>query len=259
MKMSKQEVKLQNRLNELMPKGKAMFLAYDQGMEHGPIEFNESNVDPLKIIQIAKKGKYTGLILQKGISEKYKKEIKKSKIPLILKLNGKTSLFEGEPMSKQLCSVKEAIQLNATAVGYTIYIGSEYEPLMLEEFENIEREAHSKGIPVIAWIYPRGKAIKHKSQRELMAYSARVALEIGADVVKLKWDENIEDLKWAVKSAGRCKVVVAGGEKVCEKHFISDVKEIVKSGASGVAAGRNIWQASNPVDLTKKIRKIIFS
>ncbi len=249
---------LDENIKKLLIKGKALFLAYDQGLEHGPVEFNDLNVDPKYIIEIAKKGRYSGIIVQKGIAEKYKKEIKKSKIPLIIKLNGKTNLYEGEPMSKQLCTVKEAIYLGAKAVGYTIYIGSEYEPLMFEEFENIEREAHKRNLPVIVWIYPRGKSIKHKSESELLAYSARVALEIGADFVKLKPTEDLNDLKWAVKSAGKCNVVFAGGAKTSEVHFLQETKLISKSGATGMAVGRNIWQHPSPIKLTQKVKKILF-
>lgn len=246
------------KMDKILTKGKAMYLAYDQGMEHGPVEFNDENVDPLFIIDIAKKGDYNAVIFGKGIAEKYTKEIKKSKIPLILKLNGKTNLFEGEPMSEQLCTVKEAVELGAAAVGYTIYIGSEFESKMLKEFEVIEREAHSLGIPVIAWIYPRGKSIEGKSEGELMAYSARVALEIGADIVKLKWNENPKDLEWAVKAAGKCKLMVAGGVKTIEDDFLEQVRQIMASGASGIAVGRNVWQSKDPIGLSKKIRKIVF-
>jgi class I fructose-bisphosphate aldolase len=230
-----------------------MFLAYDQGMEHGPVEFNDKNVSPEKIIEIARKGRYTGIIVGKGIAEKYKNEIKKSGVPLILKLNGKTNLYKGEPMSEQLCSVKEALKLGAKAVGYTIYLGSEYEHQMLKEFEEIEREAHALGLPVIAWVYP-----KHGlNKKGIMAYAARVALEIGADIAKIKLT-NLKELKWAVKSAGKCKIVVAGGEKIPEKEFLNEAKEIMKSGVSGMAVGRNVWKAKNPIDVSKRLRKIIF-
>lgn len=241
------------RINSIIKSGKAMFLAYDQGMEHGPVEFNDENVSPEKIIEIARKGKYTGIIVGKGIAEKYKNEIKKSGVPLILKLNGKTNLYKGEPMSEQLCSVKEALKLGAKAVGYTIYLGSEYEHQMLKEFEEIEREAHALGLPVIAWVYP-----KHGlNKKGIMAYAARVALEIGADIAKIKLT-NLKELKWAVKSAGKCKIVVAGGEKIPEKEFLNEAKEIMKSGVSGMAVGRNVWKAKNPIDVSKRLRKIIF-
>ena len=251
---------MKTKLSRILKKGKALYLAYDQGLEHGPSkDFNDKNIDPLYIIEIAKKGKYQGIVFQKGIAEKYNKEIRKSKIPLILKLNGKTSLFEGEPIARQLCTVKEAVKLGAKAVGYTIYIGSKHESTMFQEFEKIEREAHSKAIPVITWIYPRGKSIKNDTSREMMSYSARTALELGADIVKLKYGNNPDDLKWTVKSAGKTKVVVAGGIKKSESEFLKQAKDIMKAGAIGLAVGRNVWQHPQPFKITEKIQKIIWS
>lgn len=246
------------KLNKLLKNGKAMFLAYDHGLEHGPSDFNDKDADPDYILDIAKKGKYNAVIFQKGIAEKYHKKIKKLKIPLIIKLNGKTSLSAGEPVSRQICTVKEALKLGAVAVGYTIYIGSKYESVMMKEFDAIEEEAHNKGIPVIAWVYPRGKGIKGKSEREIMAYAGRTGLEIGADIIKIKYDGNFDDLKWTVHVAGETKVVVAGGTKSDEKNFLKQVQEIMKSGATGLAVGRNVWQSKNPIELSNKIRKIIW-
>src|SRR3989344_5874931 len=246
------------KINKILRKGKAMLLAYDQGIEHGPGDFNDRNVDPLFIVDIAKKGKFTGLIVGKGIAEKYNREIKKSKVPLIVKLNGKTNLYKGEPVSRQLCSVKEAVKRGAVAIGYTINIGSKYESVMLEDFEKIEEEAHSKGLPVIAWVYPRGKSIEGKSSRELMAYAARTGLEIGADVVKMNWNGNIKDLIWAIKSAGRTKVVIAGGVKGNDREVLHNFDTIMKSGAVGLAIGRNVWQNKNPEEFSDRVRNILF-
>ena len=201
------------KLNKILKNGKAIFLAYDQGLEHGPTDFNDKNVDPRYIIEIAKKGKLNALIFQKGIVEKYQKEIKKSKIPLILKLNGKTKIRKGDPFSPLICTVDEAINLGADAVGYTIYIGSQYESKMFEEFEKIEQEAHEKSLPVVAWIYPRGKNVKNDTSREMISYAARVGLELGADIVKIRYGGNPRDLKWAVKSAGKTNVMISGGTK----------------------------------------------
>ena len=246
-------------LNKIMTKGKALYLAYDQGLEHGPeSDFNDKNVDPLYILDIAKKGKYNGIVFHKGIAEKYNKEIRKSKVPLILKLNGKTNLVTGEPKSAVISNVKEAIKLGAKAVGFTIYIGSKYEEEIIEEFEGVQREAQAKGLPVIAWIYPRGKKITNDVSRENMVYAARTGLEVGADIAKVKYGGNAEDLAWAVKSAGRCKIVIAGGVKKSEKEFLNQVRDIMDSGASGLAIGRNIWQSKAPLELTKKIRKIVW-
>lgn len=245
-------------LAKIMKKGRAMYLAYDQGMEHGPADFDDENVDPLDIIRIAKDGKFNALIVQKGVARKYNKEILSSRIPLIVKLNGKTNLTKGEPLSRQLCTVKEAVSLGAVAVGFTVYIGSAHENIMLMEFENIVREAHKIGIPVIVWVYPRGAGIKGRSGAELMAYAARFGLETGADMVKINYNGNKKDLAWAVKSAGRCKVVVAGGSKRSEKELLKRTKEIISVGAAGLAIGRNVWQSDNPLKISKELKKEVF-
>jgi fructose-bisphosphate aldolase, class I len=245
-------------LKKISRKGKFLFLAYDQGLEHGPTDFNDKSVDPKYILEIAKKGDYTGIVFQKGIAEKYRNEIRKSKIPLILKLNGKTNLVKGEPISEELCTVKEAKKLGASAVGYTIYIGSIHEAEMLKEFEVIQREAHAKNLPVIVWIYPRGSGVKGKKEEELMAYSCRTALEIGADIVKIHPVGGLNDLRWAVKSAGKVKVVSAGGSKKQESELIRQIKNYMGTGFSGVAIGRNVWQSDHPLEITKKIKKVIW-
>ncbi|MGD9276116.1 MAG: hypothetical protein PVJ67_03000 [Candidatus Pacearchaeota archaeon] len=245
-------------MKKISRKGKFMFLAYDQGIEHGPTDFNDKNVDPKFIIELAKKGKFTGVIFQKGIAEKYNEEIKKAGVPLVVKLNGKTNLFKGEPVSKQLCQVDEAIGLGASAVGFTLYPGSEYEDEMFLEFENIQREAHKKGLPVIAWIYPRGKSVRGKKKRDLMAYATRLGLELGADIIKIESNGKKDDLSWAVKSAGKAKVVIAGGKKIKEKELLGEIKDAIEVGCSGLAIGRNVWQNKNPIKIAEKIRKVIW-
>lgn len=247
------------KLNKLMPKGKGIFLAYDQGMEHGPTDFNDKNVDPKYIINIAKEGKFNAVIFQKGICEKYHDEIVKSKVPLIVKLNGKTSLVKGDPISPQLATVEEAYNLGAKAVGYTIFIGSIHEEKMFREIENIQREAHKKNLPVIVWMYPRGSGTKGKKKIELMSYAARVALELGVDVVKIQPHGTKKDMEWAVKSAGKVKVICAGGSKIGETELLKEIKMYMDSGVSGLAIGRNVWQAKYPIKLAEKIRKIVFA
>lgn len=245
-------------IRKITRKGKALFLAYDQGMEHGPTDFNDKNVDPRYIIEIAKKAKFTGIVFQKGIAEKYHKEIKKSKVPLIIKLNGKTNLRKGEPISRQLCTIQEAKKLGAVAVGYTIYLGSEYETQMFAEYEQIKREADKEKMPTIIWMYPRGKSLKGKKKAELMAYACRTALELGADIVKIQYEGTQKELAWAVESAGKTNVVIAGGKKSDEKNLLASVKDIMKSKGIGLAIGRNVWQAKNPIEISEKIKKIVF-
>jgi len=245
-------------LSKITRDGKAMFLAYDHGLEHGPVDFDEKDVDPNYVLNIAVSGGYTAVVLQKGIAEKYY-EPYKEKIPLIIKLNGKTNMHKGEAYSPQECSVDEAMRLGASAVGYTIYAGSEFEPQMFKEFGDIVRDAHISKIPAIAWVYPRGKDIPDDSAPEVVAYAARVALELGADIAKIKYSGSKESFAWAVKSAGKTKVVLSGGPKVSEEDFLDIIRNVMEAGAIGVAVGRNVWQSPDPLKISKSISNIIFS
>lgn len=245
-------------LSKITKNGKALFLAYDQGMEHGPTDFNEKNVDPLKVLKIADSGYFTGVILQKGIAEKYYAG-GNYKVPLIVKLNGKTNLVKDlDPYSAQVCSVKEALSYRAAAVGYTIYVGSIFESKMTEEFGKIEQEAEEAQIPVVAWMYPRGKNVPDENDPKVIAYAARVGLELGADVVKVRYTGDIASFKWVIQSAGKTKVVVMGGSKEPEEVFLQKTREVMEAGAIGLAVGRNVWQHPKPLEITKKIADIIW-
>jgi class I fructose-bisphosphate aldolase len=246
------------RIERLLTDNRTLMLAYDQGLEHGPIDFNANNIDPEFILHIAEKGKFNGLILQKGVAEIYRENYPK-KIPLIIKLNGRTNIPRIFPVAKQLCSVKKAVDLGADAVGYTIYFGSPLEPEILHEFGKLQEEAHDYGLPVIAWMYPRGKFVENELSTSILAYAARVGMELGADIVKMKYNDNPEEYKWIVKCAGKTKVVIAGGEKsTADAEFLKKAKEIMTTGVAGMAVGRNIWQHKSPLKMAFALKKIIF-
>lgn len=250
-------------LDKITTNGKALFLAYDQGMEHGPSDFDDESVDPNYILDIGIKGGFNAVIFQKGIAEKYYPSTSSGqaqKIPLILKLNGKTNLIKDQdPCSPLLCTVDEAIHLGAVAVGYTVYVGSEFENKMTEEFANIAREAHEKNLPVVGWMYPRGKSLESRNSREVSAYGARLGLELGADIIKMKYPGNFKDLEWMVESAGKTKLVISGGAKENEEEFLAMAKTVMRAGAIGMAVGRNIWQNEKPLEITRKLKEIIFT
>ena len=181
------------RIERLFTDKKTLMLAYDQGLEHGPIDFDANNVDPDYVIYIATHGKYSAFICQKGIAEKYHENYTR-KIPLVVKLNGKSNIPRIFPIAKQLCSVKKAVDLGADAVGYTIYVGSPLEPEIFEDFAKIQGEAHDYGLPVVAWMYPRGRFVTNETSTSMLAYAARIGLELGADIIKMKYNDKREDL-----------------------------------------------------------------
>lgn len=166
-------------------------------------------------------------------------------------------------------------------MGYTVYSGSKYEDQMHEGFSKIIREAHSKGIPVIGWMYPRGKSlfdrksasktfkIALEEQEEtnlaidetpsIVAYGARIGLELGADIVKVKYTGSPESFRWVVQSAFPTKVLMSGGPMTrTDEEFLSRVADILTTGAAGIAVGRNVWQRKDPLAISRKIHQIIF-
>ncbi len=245
------------RVEKILTNGKSLLLAMDQGLEHGPKDFTIKTIDPEYVLDIARKGGYNGMILQKGIAEKYFENYKQD-IPLIIKVNGKASIAQIDPYASQLCSVKRAVQLGASAVGYTIYLGSPQEPHIFREFSKIQEEAHQFGLPIIAWMYPRGPFVKNDIDTDILAYAARVGLELGADFVKMKYNNDPKGYEWVVKCAGKTKLLVAGGEKKTEAQLYKDVHEVMQAGATGMAIGRNVWQSDKPLEITKNLKKIIF-
>jgi fructose-bisphosphate aldolase, class I len=248
-------------LEPILRNGYGMLLAYDHGFEHGPIEFDERNADPKFIMDIANSGHFTGVICQKGIAARYYHKDEHS-VPLILKLNGKTNYHhdEGEePISVQNCTIDEAIQLGAIAVGYTIFMGSDRETEMFKEFAAIEREAHDKGLIVMAWMYPRGHHIKSDEDPETLEYAARLGLELNADAVKIKYTGDIESYKRVVEVAADTKVFVVGGPKTDTPEELYQTAEDIKTaGAVGLAIGRNVWQAENPLEVAAKLAEIMY-
>lgn len=245
-------------LGRIVKNGHVLILAMDQGMEHGPRDFNQKNINPEYVCDIACRGGFTGFAIQKGVARHYKENYS-GKVPLVLKLNGRTEIVpKDDAYSPPVASVKEAVGLGADAIGYTIYVGSPMEAQMFREFGAIEREAHDFGLPCVVWSYPRGRHVKDEKSPEMVAYAARVALELGADIVKINYPGSVGAMKWVVASAGRCKVISAGGSKLPDAEFLQKVRDIVAGGACGLAVGRNVWQNDDPMKITRGIRKIIF-
>ena len=241
-------------MNPFLTKNRGLLLAYDQGLEHGPTDLNSQNVDPSFIMDLAARGEFSGVVFQKGIAEQYYD----GHVPLIIKVNGKTNLVNGEPVARQNCSVKRAAEIGAKAVGYTIYAGSAHESIMLKEFGAIQEEAHELNMAAIAWVYPRGEAIKNDTAPEIIAYAARIGMELGADAVKIKYSGDVNSFKWAVACAAKSRVFMSGGPKAAsENDFLRQVRGAIDAGATGLAVGRNVWQSSDPLRIARFLKALI--
>jgi class I fructose-bisphosphate aldolase len=263
--------------------GTLLLLPIDQGLEHGPVDFfaNPDSVDPSFQLRLAKEGGYSGIVFHIGLATKYMRDFA-GDVPLILKLNGKTNVpKDNYAFSPQTASVEDAVRLGADAVGYTLYVGSPAQGEDITQFYQIREECEIFGMPLIMWAYPRGEAIEAKGGRDSLYavdYAARVACELGADLVKLnlpQYDEaKAKDLpkpydqmkldpqramEKVVKSAGRTMVLVSGGSKISDEDLLDKVKISLEAGVTGLIFGRNMWQRNldDALKLTKKIKRIM--
>ena len=123
--------------------GTAIFLPYDQGLEHGPRDFfaNPAASDPKYILRLALEGGFNGIAIQIGLAEKFYWDYA-GEIPLVLKLNGKTDIPPAiDPLSPVNATVADAVRLGADAVGYTLYVGT---PAQERDFEQYRRSARTR-------------------------------------------------------------------------------------------------------------------
>jgi class I fructose-bisphosphate aldolase len=164
----------------------------------------------------------------------------------------------GEPDSAVNWSVDYAAELGADAVGFTLYGGSNNEIQMAEEFRDVHERAREHDLPVVMWSYPRGQGLKNDTKPGTIAYAARQALELGADVAKVKYPGGRAAMERAVRMAAKTKVVMSGGSKTSDREFLESVKAVIDAGGAGLAVGRNIFQRENPTRILDALEKVIY-
>lgn len=246
--------------------GKLMILPIDQGLEHGPVDFfdNPACGDPEFQYNLALKGGYSAIALHYGLADKYLKHFA-GRVPLVLKINGKTCVPpDDDAFSPLTATVEDAVRLGADAIGYTLFVGSPSQDRDIRQFMEVRREAEKYGMPIIMWAYPRGTYINKtggKNSLYAVDYAARVACELGADVVKVNYPEledskrdmypkpynelrlnELEAARKVVQSAGRTLVIFSGGSKVSREQLVGHVRTGLDAGAVGLIFGRNMWQ-----------------
>ena len=239
--------------------GKELVLAYDHGLEHGPVDFEAvpESKDPERVFDVATHPAVTSLAVQKGIAEAYYPSYEDD-VNLLAKLNGTSNLWMGEYDSAVNWTVDYAADVGADAVGFTLYGGSNHEVEMAEEFPDVQESAREHDLPVVMWAYPRGQAIKNDTKPGTIAYAARQALELGADVAKVKYPGSTSAMEDVVEMAGPMDVIMSGGSKRSDREFLESVEAVIDAGGSGLAVGRNIFQRENPEYILDALEKVIF-
>ena len=264
--------------------GKLVILPVDQGVEHGPARSfapNPAGYDPQYHFRLAIEAGCSAYAAPLGFLEAGAEEFA-GRVPLILKLNNNTSLYETQdPVSYQTGSVGDALRLGCVAIGYTIYPGSAHAGAMYEQLRALAEEAKQHGLAVVVWSYPRGQQLSKDGETaiDVVAYAAHIAAQLGANVIKVKlptahveqeaarkvYDKHkipIESLadrvRHVVQSAfdGRRIVIFSGGGKVSDDALFEQIRAIHAGGGFGSIIGRNSFQRPE-ADAVKMLRAIM--
>jgi len=263
--------------------GTLMLLPIDQGIEHGPRDFfpNPASKDPSYQFELAAEAGYSALACQIGLAEKYYPDFA-GRVPLILKVNGKTDVPSSAlAFSSCNASVEDGVRLGADAIGYTMYLGSPRQDEDLAQLREVRQDCDRFGMPLVIWAYPRGEAIDAKGGAGsfyAIDYAARMAMEMGADVVKLNMPKldpgkdkdapapynelevsQEEAIEHCVESAGRALVVLSGGSRVDDEVVLGHTRSVMAGGGSGVIFGRNVWQRERgeALEIIAKIKETL--
>jgi len=264
--------------------GKMVILPVDQGWEHGPARSfapNPPAYDPHYFPQLAIDAGLNAYAAPLGQLEAAADSFAGS-VPLILKINSANS----HAVTKDQAitgSVEDALRIGCSAVGFTIYPGSEYQFEMIEEIREITLEAKSLGLAVVIWSYPRGGDISKGGETaiDVCAYAAHMAAQLGANIIKVKpptdfiesedaqkvYDaEKIDISTLSARIAhvmessfgGRRLVVFSGGAAKGTDAVYEEIRQLRDGGANGSIIGRNSFQRSreDALELLANVIKI---
>ncbi len=239
---------MENRLKRLIPDGKCFFLPIDHGYFQGPTHCLENPGVTIRPLLEYCDGLFaTRGVLRSCVDPSCDK-------PVILRVSGGTSMAGKDLAHEGLTtSIEEIVRLNASAVGISVFVGSDYEHETLLNLSRLVNECEGYGIPVMA-VTAVGREMEKRDARYL-CLACRIAAELGARIVKTYWCEKDFD---KVVAGCPVPVVIAGGPKCeTEKEVFEFVHDGMSKGAIGINLGRNVWQAPHPAAVAKALKAIV--
>ncbi len=283
--------------NMVRESGHSLILPYDQFIEHDNrhVDPNPEAANPDYICKLAQEGGYNGVAIHIGVAKRYWSKLVGS-VPLLLKLNGKTSIpSQAKPLSVHTSWVEDAVRMGASAVGYTMYYGSPRQDEDMTQLAAVRKECDRYGMPLVVWAYPRGEAVDAKGGKEtsyMIESATRMATEMGASVIKANLpkpaDEDYADLegvpevyrkfekelqslsskdqKWerskrVVDAAQGVPVLFSGGSQIGDSDLMENAQACTDAGCFGFIFGRNMWKREwkDSLEITKKFQKMLDS
>ena len=251
------EVHISGRLRHLFDAGtgRTFVVPMDHGISIGPVP---GLYDMRQTVQQMAGTGVNGIVVHKGLVRTIASCLRRaSDLGLIVHLCGSTSQAP-DPNEKQLvCTVQEALALGADAVSVHVNIGAETEAQMLRDFAEVVEHCHDLRVPLLAMVYARGPKLKAQFSEAFNTHCARVAYEIGADLVKVQYTGSRDSFARVVQSAA-IPVVIAGGPRMTsDQDVLQMVSDSLAAGGSGVSIGRNVFGASNVSGMCRAVAGII--
>jgi class I fructose-bisphosphate aldolase len=233
--------------------GRTVIVPMDHGVTVGPIQ---GLIDMKTTINQVATGGANAIIIHKGLVEGGHRRRGKD-VGLVIHLSASTSLSPLPNAKTLVCSVEEAIKLGADAVSIHVNIGNGTEREMLADLGCVARQARDWGIPLLAMMYPRGEKIKDEFDVKVIKHVARLAAELGADIVKCSYTGSVESFREVVQGCP-VPVVIAGGPKAnSDQEILEMVKGAIEAGGAGVSIGRNVFQHRDPSRMVGAISLIV--
>jgi 2-amino-4,5-dihydroxy-6-oxo-7-(phosphonooxy)heptanoate synthase len=205
-------------------------------------------------------GKFAGngvdaIVLHKG-SVRHVQPRWFTELSLIIHLSAST-IHAADPDAKYLVSrVDEALRLGADAVSVHVNLGSADEREQVADLGAVADFCDRWNVPLLAMMYPRGPRIGNPRDPGLVMHAATLAMDLGADIVKVPFAGSAAEMADVVRS---CPVplIVAGGPAATDDEVLDYVAEALRGGVAGVAMGRKIFQARDPGLMARRVAQLV--
>ncbi|MCY9512515.1 2-amino-3,7-dideoxy-D-threo-hept-6-ulosonate synthase [Paenibacillus apiarius] len=232
------------------PTGKTCIVPMDHGVTYGPIKGIENYCNTAREVLA---GEPNAIVVHKGLLKSIASNKELAIGRFIMHLSASTILSNDTSNKVIVGSVEEAIQLGADAISLHINLECDLEPSMLQSMGQVSKLCLNWGMPLLAMMY----TCNNPNKVTPIAHAARIAEELGADIIKLHYPGSREDVGKIINGVN-VPVIFAGGEYTTStEKLVSMVNDTISGGASGVAIGRNIFQHKNPRLITKMITKLV--
>jgi 2-amino-4,5-dihydroxy-6-oxo-7-(phosphooxy)heptanoate synthase len=179
-----------------------------------------------------------------------------AKLSVIVHISASTKYAADVSHKYQVAEVEDCLRRGADAISVHVNVGCPTEGQQIVSLASTADACDRLGVPLLAMLYPRGDGIKSHRYPEVLAHTASLGVDLGADIVKLPLGGTVSEMKDIVRCCP-IPLLAAGGSRTSDGEFNAFVSNVVRSGARGIAAGRNIFMAPDAAAKVREIRNVL--